>query len=494
MLKVTNLKIEFSSLIFQNVNFILGNKEKVGLVGLNGCGKSTLLKILNKEIEADEGGISMVNEVIGYLPQEFDFNQNILVGEYLESLITDIYSEMWKVDIALSKLGLKLVNVDNVVNDPQLLPIDFYSSINDLSEGQKLKLYLCKLLLQESTILLLDEPTNHLDIEGIKWMEGFCRDFDGVIITISHDRLFLNNVVDQIFEIDEGRLNIFPGNYDDYKIQKEDWKLKRQQDYVLQEKKREQLDDLLRKARALKDPNKRSAAVNAAKMRMKREVENKEIDKYKEKKLKGLSLEGTSHKSKTMLEISDLNFSYGEKEIISNSNFDIYGGDKVWFYGPNGIGKSTLIKLITGHLSPNQGKAKIGDNVNWAYFSQDQSHLPAETTVRDFIMQVGKIEYTRSFGVLEKFLFPKELQNFELSTLSPGQRARLSFAVFTLQNNDLLILDEPTNHLDIETKETIEKTLYEYEGTLLVISHDRYFVEQIGINRKFTLSDGKIVE
>jgi ATP-binding cassette subfamily F protein 3 len=494
MLRVNNLKIEYSQLLFENVSFTLGNNERVALVGLNGCGKSTLLKIITGLEQPDTGSVNTVNEKIGYLPQEFNFNKNLLVGEYLESLVDNHFADMWKVNVILGKLNMKLINIENEVQGTDLQPLDFYAMFDQISEGQKLKLYLCKLMIDEATVLLLDEPTNHLDIDGINWLEKFLRGFDGIIIVISHDRLFLNNLIDKVYEIDENQLNIFEGDYDSYKEQKASWIEKRNQEFVLQEKKREKLEEKLELVRKLSDGKKRGAAVKAVKTRIKREVEENEKGRYSTKKLRNLNIEGAVHSKKTMIKIENLDFGYADKTVIKNSNLSLYGQDKAWFYGPNGVGKSTLIKLITGNLSPDKGSVKIGVNVNWAYFSQDQSHLPTDMTVRDYIMRYGKVDFHRSFGVLEKFLFPKELQNSTLGTLSPGQRARLSFAVFTMQENELLILDEPTNHLDIETKETIEESLYNYNGTILLISHDRYFVDQIGINRRFTIVDKQVVE
>ncbi|MCA9383527.1 ABC-F family ATP-binding cassette domain-containing protein [Candidatus Dojkabacteria bacterium] len=494
MLKVNNLKIEYASLLFSDVNFTLGNKERVGLVGLNGCGKSTLLKIIMGYEVPDEGDIHVGNEIIGYLPQHLGFDEDMLVGEYLESLVDNPYTDMWKIEKSLDRLGLTIKGEESFITNPELVAIDYYSPISILSDGQKLKLYLCKLIINESTILLLDEPTNHLDIEGINWLEGFLRNYEGIIMVISHGRLFLNNLVNIIYEIDDQKLNIFHGNYDEYLELKDEWRAKRDLEYTMQERKREKLEARLELVRKFSSGKKQSAAVKAVKSRIKREVEANEVSKYQENKITNLDIDGTIHASKVMISIKDLEFSYGQDNLLENSNLEIYGKEKVWFYGANGIGKSTLIKLLTGSLVPDKGKAQIGDNVKWKYFSQDQSHLPAEMTVRDFIMQVGGVDYGKSFGVLAQFLFPKELQNYTLKRLSPGQRARLSFAAFSLGNNQLLILDEPTNHLDIQTKESIEHALEAFDGTILLISHDRYFVEQIGINRKFTIEDKRILE
>ncbi len=494
MLKVTNLKIEFSELLFENINFKLGNKEKVGLIGLNGSGKSTLLKSILGSVEPDEGQIAIVEEKLGYLPQEFDLDENLFVGEYLESLVPDHSTDMWKIKLILSQLGIKLTDSETTEAAGSMHALNYYSKISTISEGERLKLYLCKLLIEESTILLLDEPTNHLDINGIKWLEKFLQKFDGIVIIISHDRLLLNNLVEQIFEIDENTLHIFHGNYDHYVEQKKEWIDRRDKEYTLQEKKRKKFDEMLTMVRKHSSGKKQSSKLKAIKTRIKREIETNEKTKYKEKNLAGINMEGSVHKNKTVLSIKDLSFSYGKKTIIKKSSFELYGQDKAWFYGANGIGKSTLIKLIIGELIPESGSVKIGENVRWKYFSQNQSHLPYDLTVREYVMKFGKIEFQKSFGILERFLFSKHLQNYKLLDLSPGQRARLSFAVFSMDENDLLILDEPTNHLDIRTKEVIENALFEYNGTILLIAHDRYFVEQVGINRMFSLKNGVVVE
>lgn len=481
MLKVTNLSKQYLDLLFENVTFLLGKCEKVGLVGLNGCGKSTLLKIIAGFERTDNGQVEIVNETVGYLPQEFSFKKDHLVGEFLENLVDDHTTEMYKVNIILSKLNEE--------------SIDHYQQINTLSEGQKMKLKLAELLIKEPTILLLDEPTNHLDIDGILWFEKFIKNIKGVCITISHDRKFLNNTCDKIFEIDDKKLLIFEGNYEDYLLQKVEYINERDKQYSTQEKKRKKVEKLLKRARSIKGGVARGKAVKAAKSRMKREVFKNEVKEYKEQKIKQFKIDGFVYDKKKIIETKDLNFGYtSDNNILRNTTFSIYGKDKVWLYGPNGIGKTTLIKLITGDLQPSKGLISWGENISWTYFSQDQRHLDMEASVEDFFMKNTGIPYENSFGVLEQFLFPKGLRKYKLKTLSPGQRARLSFASFAQKSYDFLILDEPTNHLDILTKEIIEDALLSFEGAILVISHDRYFVSSIGIDRIITFEDKRIVE
>lgn len=493
MIRAHKLSIAYKRDLFKEVSFILGNRERVGLVGLNGSGKSTLIKILAGEEKPDSGHFEISShESIGYLPQEFSLSKEfatshhqesdseVLVGEFLEDLVDDHLSEFWKVEKILSKLSLQ---------------VDHFTSIESLSPGQKMKLYLTKILISEPTILLIDEPTNHLDIEGIAWFESFVKKFDGIVIVISHDRAFLNNVTTHIFEIDEKTLHVWTGNYDDYLQQKEDYKEERAMLFKAQERKRAQLEQLLTNARKLKDAKQRGKAVKAAKKRMEREVTRHEISDYDEEKVGDINIDGDVRRTKLILEIEDLDFSYdGETKIIDQLNYELFGNQKVWILGANGTGKSTLIKLLVNELVPDSGKIKWGENLNWMYFSQSQDHLPFDERVDDYFLRETNCSFGQSFGVLEKFLFDKSYRDQKIGTLSPGQRARLSFAIFAQKEYDCLLLDEPTNHLDIKTKEVVEKSIREFRGAVIYISHDRYFAENIFPDQVITLENGKIVE
>ncbi|MEP7103315.1 MAG: ribosomal protection-like ABC-F family protein [Candidatus Dojkabacteria bacterium] len=478
MIRANNLTITYAKLIFGNLSFTLGNNEKVGLVGLNGSGKTTLLRILIGLEKADVGSVELQNEKISYLPQEYTFDERLLVGEFLEELLDNPKNEMYIVNRILAKLQFD---------------VDIYQEIKTLSEGQKMKLYLTKLLTEEPTILLLDEPTNHLDIDGIIWLESFIKCFEGICIIISHDREFLNSTIDTVFEIDENQLFVYKGNYDDYLKQKDEYLEKRSNQYVLQEKKREKLENLLLTAYKISNGRRQSKALSAARHRMEREVTRNEISTYKEEKIEGLDLKGFVHNNKFVLKIRNLNFSYKDKIIFKNANFDMFGKERVWFYGHNGIGKTTFVKLILNMLKPESGEIRIGNALRYVYFSQDQSHLDMEDTVENYFITHTGVSYDSSFGVLEKFLFSKDFRKSKIKTLSPGQRARLTFAVFSMKEYDFMILDEPTNHLDIKSKEVIEEALRDFQGAILLISHDRYFVDSVGYNRKITIKDKKLI-
>jgi ATP-binding cassette subfamily F protein 3 len=478
MLKATNLSIEYNRLLFKNLSFTLGNKEKVGLIGFNGCGKSTLLKIIAGLEQPDSGSVEAVNEKVAYLPQEYDFEEGVLVGEILEELVKNPKTEIYK--------------VNRILNELEFTDVDWYMEASKLSSGQKMKLYLTKLFINKPSILLLDEPTNHLDIYGILWLEKLIKSFNGICIIVSHDRTFLDSVVNTIFEIDEMGLNVFTGNYNDYLQQKADLIQKRRTQFVLQERRREKFERMIENIRKTSPGEAQGRALQAARARMEREVTRNEINLYKEQRIKDLKIKGYTYETKNIIKVRDLIFGY-DKPLLVDANFDMFGREKIWFYGANGIGKSTFIKLIVGELKSDRGIIQIGNNLKWTYFSQDQSHLNKEDTVEDFFLTNTDVSYNNSFGVLERFLFPKEMRQTRIGRLSPGQRARLTFAVFSQHEYDFMILDEPTNHLDIKSKEVIEEALREYQGSILLISHDRYFVESIGVDRSITIEDRKIV-
>lgn len=480
MLTVSDLTIQYRRLLFDQISFKVTPSDKIGLVGLNGCGKSTLLRILIGQEQPDKGKVDTGKEKLAYLPQEFDL-PHCLVGEYLEELVDDPDTKMYRVHKLLGKLGAT--------------DIDIYQELNSLSYGQQMKMYLVKLLIAEPTLLLLDEPTNHLDLPGIMWVEEFIRKFGGMCIIVSHDRAFLNNVVNKVFEIDEQKLYEFTGNYDDYLEQKQSLIDKRHIEYTMQERRRQKFEERIELIRKFSSGKKQAQALKSTRSRMEREVTRGEIDAYQEQKISGLELKGQVHGTKQILKVSDLEFSYAkDSPVLQHANFQMYGKERVWFFGANGIGKSTLIKLVVGDLRPDNGSVKIGDNLRWSYFSQDQSHLQGDDSVQEYFLKSTGVSFSQSFGVLAKFLFPKELLDMHISRLSPGQRARLSFAVFAQQELDFLILDEPTNHLDIRSKEVIEEAFRNYKGAILLISHDRYFVESIGTDRTITIQDRQIVE
>lgn len=462
--------------LFQKADLRIGNGVKVGLVGRNGCGKTTLFKVLTGVEEYSNGTIDMQGEVIGYIPQEFNFPDE-LVGEYLEKKLEAPW-DFYKVDALAGKL-----NFHN---------FDPYQSLSTLSEGQKMKVKLIEAMLMEPTTLFIDEPTNHLDIEGIMWFEEYVKHLPIAVVMISHDRQFLNRTVDEIWEIDNGGVFKFVGDYDNYRTEKLKLIDKWDQEYVLFLKRKAQLEKLLESARKIKDGKKRGRAVESAKKRIKREVEDNSKEKYEVKKVKDLRFASDAHMQKLMIKLTDLTKYYGDKKVFEELNFELRGKEKIWLYGPNGAGKSTLVKMIMGFEAPTSGEIIIGNNVTIGYFSQTQHAFNQDSTVlNEFCTTTGTF-FGDAFGYLKKFLFEKEDLQKRIFQLSPGERARFAFSIFAKKNYDLLILDEPDNHLDIETKEVIEKALREFNGAVLLISHDRYFVEMVRVNKVVNLKDGTL--
>ncbi|HSX39395.1 MAG TPA: ABC-F family ATP-binding cassette domain-containing protein [Candidatus Saccharimonadales bacterium] len=461
--------------IFSDINLKIGNGKKVGLVGRNGCGKSTLFKILNGEEESTSGNIESQNEIFGYIPQEFNFPDE-LVGEYLEKSLENSW-EIYKIESLAERL--------------QFHNFDQYQKINTLSEGQKMKVKLIEELLKSPTTLFIDEPTNHLDIEGIMWLEEYIKEIPQTIIMISHDRSFLNHTVDEIWEIDKHTMYRFVGDYDNYKTEKlkliDSWN----EEYVRFLKKKAQLEKLLENVRKMKS-DKRGNAVKAAKKRIEREVTSQEKELYVSKSIASVAFDTDVRSSKLMLRFNSVSKSYGTKKVFENLDFEIRGKEKVWLFGPNGAGKTTLVKMIMNQEPTTEGTIRLGENIKIGYFSQ----IPLQNTTNENLMQFFTRETGlyegEAYGNLKRFLFDKDATRKRIWQLSPGERARFAFAIFASKNYDLLILDEPDNHLDIDTKEVLEKSLSEFTGTLLLVSHDRYFVESVGINKVLNLKDGKL--
>jgi|694.fasta_scaffold54927_6 ATPase subunit of ABC transporter with duplicated ATPase domains len=463
--------------IFTEIDVKIGNGKKIGLVGRNGCGKSTLIKVLCGVEELTDGKIDYENERLGYIPQEFSFPDE-MVGEYLERFLQNEW-EFYKIETVASQL--KFHN------------FDIYQEIKTLSEGQKMKIKLIETLLQEPTVLFIDEPTNHLDIDGILWFEKYIKHLPITVMMISHDRSFLNNVVDEIWEIENQKIFSFIGNYDDYKTEKLKLINKWDQEYVLFLKKKAQLEKLLDSARKIKDGKKRGKAISSAKKRIERETggENKK-EKYETKSMRELNFKTDAHSGKLMIRFENVDKNYGEKEIFEDVNFELRGKEKIWLFGPNGAGKSTLVKMIMNEEPVSNGRIRIGENLKIGYYSQVAKSLDHEKNLFQTFIEITNCFDNQVYGYLSKFLFSKDDLQKRVWQLSPGQRARFAFAIFAYKDYDMLILDEPDNHLDIDTKEVLERSLRKFPGAVLLVSHDRYFVESVGINKILNLADGEI--
>lgn len=462
--------------ILENIDFKIGNNRKIGVVGKNGMGKSTLFELIAGKIEPDTGRIQFETEVLGYLPQEFNFSDQ-LVGEYLEKHLENPW-DSYKFDV--------------LANELKFIRFNLYQEIHTLSEGQKMKLKMMEVLLKDPTVLLIDEPTNHLDIEGIMWFENYIKHLKKTVVMISHDREFLNNTVDEIWEIENKKIRVFIGNYDFYKEEKLKLINKWDEEYKRFLRKKAHLDAML--ARAYIVRNSRRGGVDAIKSRIKRELEQNKAEKYVNKKISAVNFGENKVAGKLMINFTNVSKKYGNKEIYTDLSFEIRSGQKVWLFGPNGAGKTTIVKMTMNEEKPTKGDVRIGENIKIGYFAQKQTHLDYKKDIFNYFMQETGCQFEMVFKELKKFLFEKDDLKKLIGNLSPGQRARFAFAIFAYNNYDLLILDEPTNHLDIETKEVIEESLRDYKGTLLLIEHDRFFVERVGMDRILNLKDQKLQE
>lgn len=477
MIKASNLsKTYVSEPVFSNVNFVLADSSVVGLIGDNGSGKTTLLSILAGKVEHYDGVLNTDGETIGYLPQEVHFEDVKLVGEFIEKSVFSF--EKYKIESALRFLGYH--------------HFDEYQEIKTLSGGEKAKLYLSAVLAQEPTVLLLDEPTNHLDIDSILALSDYLSSFKGKVVTVSHDRAFLDAVVNKIWELHDGKFKEYIGNYATFEELKQQELEIQQKAYVGWVKKRDRLESLI----ALEHKKGVSGNVGAAEKRFEREVEKVEVkDPFKDKAVAKLNLTGESHAGKLILSVSDLNKSFGEKEILKNISFEIRGNDKIWLYGKNGSGKTTILKEVEECVEKgilDDGAIRIGNNLGIGYYAQTQEILNFDAKLEDEIQRLGKIDWLKAISMLGRLQFDKSEWERQVKSLSYGQRARLIFGAFSLGNYNFLILDEPTNHLDIKTRTIIENALIDYKGAMLIVSHDRYFVERLGINKILFLENGKI--
>ena len=508
LVNANNLKKTFGDeVLFDNVSFNIDSEDKIGLVGINGAGKSTLFKILTGKENYDSGEIFKSKDVrIGYLDQ-YACNES---DKTVYDEILTVFEDLIVIEKELDCIRKRIENEDNP-NEVHRLVMrqdalserfntlggyyyksraksallglgfsedEFSLPVSALSGGQKTRVSLSKILLSGADLLLLDEPTNHLDIDAVEWLEDFLKSYKGAVLVISHDRYFLDRVTNRTFEIDTGKLYYQNGNYSFYVKQREIDKLTQQRKYDNTVKEIERLEAVVEQQRRWN----REKNIKTAESKL------KVIDKLKETLDRPEeTLSETSFSFKAVpgggdiaLECSGLSKSFDNKELFKNLDMFIKRGEKVFILGPNGCGKTTLLKIITGAYEQDEGEYTIGANTHIGYYDQIQENLSMDKTVIDEIWdEYPRLTQTEIRNALAVFLFRGEDVFKEINKLSGGERARVELVKLILKKVNFLIMDEPTNHMDIESKEALEKALAEYDGTMLIVSHDRYFIDKL---------------
>ncbi|EEH98424.1 MULTISPECIES: ABC-F family ATP-binding cassette domain-containing protein [Clostridium] len=509
--------------VLKDITFSINEGDKVGIIGGNGEGKSTLFKIISKELSQDSGEIFIdKNRTIGYLTQHVDLDLNNTIYDEMNLVFKDLRN----IEDRLHSLEIKMAepyNEDNAAYHEKIikdyttlqdlyshkggytykgeisrvlkglgfLEEDFDKPINTLSGGQKTRVSLCKLLLKNPDIILLDEPTNHLDLEAIEWLEEYLKNYKGTVLVISHDRFFLDAVTNNTFEVINGHVNCYNVSYTKFiDLRKKNYEAQLKA-YNLQQAEIKRQEAIIEKFRSFN----REKSIRAAESREKALEKMDRLDAPdKEKEASKIQFEASVKSGHDVLHIENLAKSYGDNNLFSNLNLDLKRGEKVALIGENGRGKTTLFKIILDNLNPDSGKVILGTNVNVGYYDQEQSDLNLDKTILDEVWdEFPNLTTSKLRGALASFLFTGDDVFKIINTLSGGEKCRINLLKLMLSKSNLLLLDEPTNHLDIMSREALEDALLSYDGTLMVISHDRYFLNKV-INRILELNENGIKE
>lgn len=505
MLRANNISVQFGGkFLFQDITFQVGDKERIGLTGKNGAGKSTLLKIISGYQGSDSGTVETSGGYsIGYLPQDIDIQSDLSVLEETKKA----FSEVEKIEARIEFIHTELVTrtdyesdeyldlINELTEKEQLLHhmgaekheesierilkgLGFESHemdkpVNTFSGGWQMRIVLAKILLQQPSLILLDEPTNHLDIESIIWLEEFLTNYNGATILISHDKTFLDNVTTRTVEIVMGKIEDYKCNYSSYLIQRGDRIEKQQQAKKNQEELIKQTKSNIDKFRA--KANKAKFAQSLIKKLDKMEI--LEVDSSDNSNI-NFQFQKPPRSGKVVVKAADVSKSYGDKNVFKGVDFEINRGEKVAFVGKNGMGKTTLAKMVVGQL-PYDGTLTLGHNVELAFYAQHQAEsLDGNKTVLQTIDDAAPFEMrTRVRSLLGAFLFSGEDVEKKVKVLSGGEKGRLAMCKLLLDPANLLILDEPTNHLDMPSKDKLKAAIKQFEGTVIVVSHDRDFLQ-----------------
>lgn len=523
-MKGEHLYLSFGSeIIYDDANFSIEEKDKVGVVGVNGAGKTTLFKILLKEERLDAGKIKVTNKRIGYLPQEITFtNQEMIVLDYLsegrpikrlEQELNDIYEqlptleekEQNKVLKHAEKIQNELDSLHQYTAEDELLEIIesmkidselLEMKVKNLSGGQKSKIAFAKLLYENADVLLLDEPTNHLDMKTKDYVINYLKNYHGMVLVISHDIDFLNDIVTKTMFINKvtHKIKVYKGNYKEFKRLYADEMMLKERKRAEQLKEIKQLQEVVDRAEQASRTNHKLKKMGQSRKKL-LDKKLEELETVEEKyKTVTMKVEPLERSGKIPIEVNHLTFHYPNKNnLYYNLSFQLQRGEKFLIVGENGIGKSTLLKLIMKQLQPIQGEIVYGYHASIAYYAQELEILDENKTILENIDNPNyNDQELRTF--LGNFLFSNNDVFKKVKVLSPGEKARVALCKILIQRTNIIILDEPTNHFDPETQKVIGDNFKNYTGTLLVVSHNPSFVEQIGITRMLVLPEGKVVE
>ncbi|WP_032122155.1 ribosomal protection-like ABC-F family protein [Clostridium amazonitimonense] len=513
LLQLNNIGKSFNGeILISNINLKIEEAEKIGLIGVNGAGKSTLLKIIYGDISQDEGEIiKSRGKNFAYLKQDSGLNLENSIKEEMLS----VFKELLNVERELRQLE-KLMSSQEVIEDYEKLEkimkkyssktdyfvmqggyeieakintilngigfknFDLNIKVSKLSGGQKTKLSLAKILLNEPDLLMLDEPTNHLDLEALNWLESYLKNYKGAVLIVSHDRYFLDSTVSVIYEIERGKSKRYTGNYSKYISLKSEEKELHVKNYERQQEEIERLQTFVDKNIV------RATSAKAAKSKRKAIERMEKIDKpLGELKKVNINFQIKNKSYKEVLQLKEGVLSVGEGEnrkiLTKDLSFDLKRGDRVALIGPNGVGKTSLLKALIGDLRLEYGSINWGKDIHIGYYDQEHEKLNSNNTILEEIWEdFPTTKESKIRGVLGRFLFSGEDVFKKIGDLSGGEKSRVALSKLMLVEANMLLLDEPTNHLDLQSKEVLESALKDYEGTILFISHDRYFINKIG--------------
>lgn len=517
VLSVHNLKMTYIERnLFTDVSFNIEERDKVGFIGANGVGKTTIFRIIDGEISPTGGSVSISKDTrVGYMqqhacthPQRGIYDEVLSVFDYLEEMQSEIDTLSTQIEFGEGDIDKAITRQTQLIDEYErqggltyksraksaLMGLgfkeeEFSKPTGTLSGGQMSKLSLCKLLLSKANFLLLDEPTNHLDIEAVTWLEGFLRDFKGEAIIISHDRFFLDAVTNKTIELEHNKITTYEGNYSTFIKKKE------HEQEAIRNKYQNDMREIKRVEGIIEQQKRWNREKNLVTARSKQH----QVDKIKEQlvtpdsELETLSfaLEPKRESGQDVLMCYDLEKSFDGKKIFSNLSMHIKKGERVFVIGPNGCGKSTLFKLLTSQHEPDEGAIRFGAKVDLSYFDQMQNDLDLSKSALDEVYdEYPSMDLTQVRTALGSFMFKGDDVFKQLSRMSGGERARVSLLKLMLKQGNLLLLDEPTNHLDTSSREALEKTLLNYGGTMLIISHDRYFINKLATRILYMNEDG----